>query len=288
MKRLITTICLLAVTTAIVVSEECQAGSRKQRNGLGNFQRQRSSGNGRSRFGNTRNRNQSTGKQSFRQGQNKKTQLTKNFSNGGQNRDRHNFGFRNSGNRNLLRKFRKDDRGSRTLRRVLGHHGSQGHNHAHSNRPWFRSQRRHQHANHWCFKRPTYCHWWFDYCTPLAQCHSTDIVHCDFVRCEVPYVVLAQSPVANDVTWYLGIKGMILPQAGLGIDEVEAGSPAAQAGLTAGMVIISCNDIEITNESDMQKAISTSGGTLRMVVQLEDGSQAQGVVQMVQAPVAGV
>jgi hypothetical protein len=47
--------------------------------------------------------------------------------------------------------------------------------------------------------------------------------------------VLAQSPVANVVTCYLGIKGMILPQTGL---RVEADSAAALGGLTPGMVII--------------------------------------------------
>lgn len=282
MKYLITTICLFAVTAGFVTPDECQAGSRKQGNGSNKFQR--SSGKGRSWFGKGRQKKSSGGNQSFGSGKNKKNRFTKKFTNGNQNRGGKNSGFRRNDNRDLLNKFQKDRRGSVSLRRLLVHSNS----HKQNRRSWFRPERRHQHANHWCFKRPAYCHWWFDYCTRLSRYRRTDIVHCDFVRCEVPYVALAEGNVANNATWYLGIKGMILPQSGLGIDEVEPGSPAAQAGLTAGMVIIRCNGIQITNESDMQKAIATSEGVLRMVVQLEDGSQAQGVVQMVQAPAVAI
>ena len=77
---------------------------------------------------------------------------------------------------------------------------------------------------------------------------------------------------------------MMLPESGLGIDAVDPDSPAAQAGLEKGMVIISCNEIRITAEADMNRAIETSDGTLTMIVQLEDGSQGEAVVEMVQVP----
>jgi len=299
MKHFITAICLLAVTTIVISPDECQAGSRKHRNGSGNSQRQSSSGNGgRNRFKNGRQQNRSGGNQSFRRNQTQNTRLTKNksnrkvagqnFKNRIQNHDRQDAGFHKGHNKTQPSKFQKDHRGLRSLHRVLGKNGSHRHNHSHNHRPWYRSQRRHQHANHWCFQRPTYCHWWFDYCTPLATCHATDIVSCNFVRCSIPQVALSDGNVVNDATWYLGLKGMILPQSGLGIDEIEANSPAAQAGLTGGMIIISCNDIQITEESDMQRAIATSGGVLRMVVQFEDGTQGEGIVQLVQTQAANI
>ena len=159
-----------------------------------------------------------------------------------------------------------------------------GASHNHNNRPWFNQNRRSQFSGHWCFKRPTRCHWWFDYCTPLAQCNTVDIVTCDFVQCCIPQVILVGGEAVSETVWYIGLKGMILPDTGLGIEEVDPDSPAAQAGLEAGMVIISCNDIQITEEADMQQAIEASGGTLTMIVQLEDGSQGEAVVEMVRVP----
>jgi S1-C subfamily serine protease len=86
----------------------------------------------------------------------------------------------------------------------------------------------------------------------------------------------------NESTWYLGLKGTVLPQAGLGIDRVVLNSPADRAGLEAGMVIISCNDILITEEADMLRVMNMSDGILMVIVLLEDGSEAQTVVEMVQ------
>jgi len=108
-----------------------------------------------------------------------------------------------------------------------------------------------------------------------------DIVSCEYIQCGIPEVILPGGEIINDAVWYLGLKGMVLPESGLGIDEVDPDSPAALAGLTAGMVIVSCNDMQITQESDMQQAIETSGGILTIIVQLEDGSQAETVVEMV-------
>ena len=151
-------------------------------------------------------------------------------------------------------------------------------------RHWFKSGRRARFVGHWCFDQPIHCHWWFDYCIPLAYCDIAQIVACNFFHCTVPEVILPGGEIVNDAIWYLGLKGMVLPESGLGIDEVDPDSPAVQAGLEAGMVIISCNEIEITEEADMQRAIESSGGILAMIVQLEDGSQGEAVIQMVRAP----
>ena len=111
---------------------------------------------------------------------------------------------------------------------------------------------------------------------------------CEFIQCGIPEVILPGGEIINDAVWYLGLKGMVLPESGLGIDEVDPDSPAALAGLTAGMVIVSCNDIQITQESDMQQAIETSGGVLTIIVQLEDGSQAEAVVEMVRVAAGNI
>ncbi len=47
------------------------------------------------------------------------------------------------------------------------------------------------------------------------------------------------------------------------------------------MVILSCNGIDIREEADMQRAIAESGGILKMLIQLEDGRQAEGLVEMI-------
>ncbi len=59
---------------------------------------------------------------------------------------------------------------------------------------------------------------------------------------------------------------MILPGSGLGIDSVAAGSPADLAGIRPGMVISTINEIALTSEAEMQRAITSSGGLLNLVV----------------------
>jgi hypothetical protein len=118
----------------------------------------------------------------------------------------------------------------------------------------------------------------------LLNAILVDIVTCDFVQCCIPQVILIGGEAVSESVWYIGFKGMILPDTGLGIDEVDSDSPSAQAGLEAGIVIIRCNDIQITAEGDLQQAIEASGGTLTMIGQLEDGSQGEAVVEMVRVP----
>ena len=86
-----------------------------------------------------------------------------------------------------------------------------------------------------------------------------------------------------DVQWYLGLKGVVLPGKGLGVDSVEPGSPAAAVGIQPGMVITTCNGIALVDENSMAEAIRISGGVLQMTLLSADGSQLlEGTVQMAQ------
>lgn len=138
------------------------------------------------------------------------------------------------------------------------------------------------HNNHWCQHRPAVCQWWNNYCKPIAHCHQHEIVVCNWHR--VTCAPIAHAGVQTQpVQWYLGMKGILLPGKGIGIDTVELGSPAEQVGLQPGMVLINCNGIDMVDEAAMQQAIATSGGVLNMTLLSADGSQTlEGVVQMTQ------
>ncbi|MCP4509021.1 MAG: hypothetical protein GY826_21825, partial [Fuerstiella sp.] len=98
--------------------------------------------------------------------------------------------------------------------------------------------------HHWCHTRPNSCHWWTQYCQPIAHCHHNEVVICDWNRIHCSTVLHVGAP-AQDVQWYLGMKGLLLPGKGLGIDAVEPGSPAELVGLQPGMVITVCNGIQL-------------------------------------------
>jgi hypothetical protein len=135
---------------------------------------------------------------------------------------------------------------------------------------------------HWCHTRPTTCHWWTQYCKPIAHCHHHEIITCDWNRVHCNTIVHAGVP-ARDVQWYLGMKGMLLPGKGIGIEAIEPGSPAQLVGLQQGMVMTVCNGIQLVDEASMQEAIRISGGLLQMTLLSADGSQVlQGTVQMTQ------
>ena len=133
---------------------------------------------------------------------------------------------------------------------------------------------------HWCHTRPASCHWWTQYCQPVAHCHHNEVIICDWNRVQCSTVIQVGLP-AQDVQWYLGMKGILLPGKGIGIDSVEANSPAAMIGLQPGMVITVCNGIELIDETAMQEAIRISGGVLQMTLLSADGSQVlEGVAVM--------
>ena len=73
----------------------------------------------------------------------------------------------------------------------------------------------------------------------------------------------------------------MLPGKGMGIETVEANSPAAIAGLTPGMVITMCNGVAITDEAVFGQVVAESGGILEMeVLDKIDGESLFGTVQM--------
>ncbi|MDG1895659.1 MAG: hypothetical protein P8J37_12195 [Fuerstiella sp.] len=134
--------------------------------------------------------------------------------------------------------------------------------------------------HHWCHTRPTSCHWWTQYCQPITHCHHNDVVICDWNRVHCSTVLHVGAP-AQNVQWYLGMKGILLPGKGLGIDAVEPGSPAELVGLQPGMVMTVCNGILLVDEASMQEAIWSSGGILQMTLLSADGSQVlEGTVRM--------
>ncbi|APZ90633.1 PDZ domain-containing protein [Fuerstiella marisgermanici] len=138
----------------------------------------------------------------------------------------------------------------------------------------------HNHRNHWCHTRPATCHWWVGYCQPIAHCHTHEIVTCDWSRVRCSTTLHVGAP-PQEVQWYLGLKGILLPGKGLGVDTVEPGSPADRVGLQPGMVITVCNGIPLVDEAAMQEAIRISGGTLHLTLLSDDGSQVlEGVAQM--------
>ena len=97
--------------------------------------------------------------------------------------------------------------------------------------------------------------------------------------------LVAQVQLAQEADWYLGVRGMLLPGKGLGIDGVEAGSPADLVGLKPGMVMTNCNGIDLVDEASLAEAIRISGGVLNMTLLSEDGTQVlQGTVQMTLIP----
>lgn len=162
--------------------------------------------------------------------------------------------------------------GSRPTTSVKLHHGWQ---HA------VKNILRHN-KQHWCHSRPARCQWWVSYCEPISHCHAHEIIVCDWNRVQCMPVVHGGVQV-QEVQWYLGMKGMLLPGKGIGIEAVEPGSPAEQVGLRPGMVITVANGIALVDEASMQEAIRISGGVLQMTLLSEDGSQVlEGAVQMAQ------
>jgi len=134
----------------------------------------------------------------------------------------------------------------------------------------------------WCGWKPAHCWWWFDYCRPLRTCHVNNYCYYDWNYVTCDYYV-AGRPVAVNARWYLGVKGMVLPGKGLGIEEVDANSPAAAAGLAPGMVIVRCNGIELTDDQAVNRAIRAStNGLVQMDVRTADGAEPTPVaVQMI-------
>lgn len=131
----------------------------------------------------------------------------------------------------------------------------------------------------WCHYRPRHCHWWYDFCKPIRYCAPTECIR--YVGTYVTCNAVVAGAVVEDARWHLGLKGVLLPGKGLGIESVEAGSPAEAAGLKAGMVVTVANGIQIADETSMPQAVEGSGGLLKLtVLDQADGQAADVTIQM--------
>lgn len=132
----------------------------------------------------------------------------------------------------------------------------------------------------WCHTKPKRCHWWYDWCKPIRYCEPAQFVTCSWNYVTTDYVVNDQV-VVEDASWYLGLKAMLLPGQGVGIEEVAPGSPADQVGLAPGMVITRCNGTDLVDETALADVIAQSEGVLQMdLILADDGGPATCVVVM--------
>lgn len=110
--------------------------------------------------------------------------------------------------------------------------------------------------------------------------------YCNYVYPTCDYVA-PNGVVVEDVRWFLGLKGMMLPGKGIGVETVAENSPAAAVGLQPGMVITKCNGVVITDNEVFGQVIAQSGGVLEMeLLESIEGELLQATVQMTQLPAA--
>jgi hypothetical protein len=128
----------------------------------------------------------------------------------------------------------------------------------------------------WCQTQPKHCWWWYDYCPNYCVHHPTHYHVCNY------YYL----PISAQYQWYLGVKGMVLPNKGFAINEVDAFSPAALAGIQPGMVITRCNGIDLVSEQAVGLALAAPNGLLQMEVFVEGAAAPVPVtIQMRAVPV---
>lgn len=125
----------------------------------------------------------------------------------------------------------------------------------------------------WCHYQPTHCHWWWNHCHAMHHLIPTHYCYWNWYYVNCPQIVQGVV-ISTNQNWYLGIQGMLLPDTGLGISAVAAGSPAERAGLKPGMIIRAVNGLNMVDEASMGRAISQSGGVLQMLVQADANSEA--------------
>ena len=81
------------------------------------------------------------------------------------------------------------------------------------------------------------------------------------------------------------MSGMFLPGRGIGVEQVEPGSPAESIGLLPGNVITAVNGITLQTATDFDRVVAQSGGVLTLEVVVEEGAPAQ-LVQLALQQVA--
>ena len=127
--------------------------------------------------------------------------------------------------------------------------------------------------------KPPLCRWWFDFCRPIVICHPHDYCYCHWNVVTCNYI--QNGVVVENTRFYLGLSGMVLPGKGLGIETVDANSPAEAAGLKPGMVVTRINGVELVDEAAMKLVIAQSNGRLEMTVLTQaDAAPQQVTVQM--------
>jgi len=123
------------------------------------------------------------------------------------------------------------------------------------------------------------CHWWIDMCIGMHwhqhnhcwdYCYDPGYWDC-WTPCNWQVVYCPSTPICDASRWYLGMDGMIVPDTGMGVENVKPNSPAALAGLRPGQMIVGVNGQRMVSEEVLIEAIATSDGHLVFAV-LVDGS----------------
>jgi len=117
----------------------------------------------------------------------------------------------------------------------------------------------HWHFGKWCNFFPARCHWWYNWCGPTYYFDPTCCAtyHWYYYPCRIVSEGTVQS-----FSWHLGLNCVFIPGRGLGVQEVEAGSPAELAGFQPGMILLTANGEDLATEGAMQRVIERSNGTL--------------------------
>lgn len=128
---------------------------------------------------------------------------------------------------------------------------------------------------------PRHCDWWRNVCQPIQHYRPADVVHCNWNYVRSNAVV--QGEVVENVRWFLGVEGIVLPGKGLGVEAVEPNSPADQVGLKAGMVITEANGVALESNEIMSEVIAASNGVLEVTVMVEGSDDLlTGTIEMTQ------
>ena len=125
------------------------------------------------------------------------------------------------------------------------------------------------------------CSWWWDQCCYPSYWNCWQPCRWNYVICPQRVVVInGTEQVLQQVSYYLGISGSIMPGVGFGIQEVKQNSPGALAGLVAGDVIVLVNGVQMTSEEVLLHAMQESGGVIDLEV-LTQASNTQSTVRVV-------
>lgn len=121
-----------------------------------------------------------------------------------------------------------------------------------------------------------YCHWWCDFmmhchwhwhgCYWWDCCYRPAYWQC-WTPCHYYVIHCPPTPTCVARSWYLGLDTILVPDmAALGVMDVQAGSPAAVAGIEPGDMIVAVNQLQITDETILAKSIQNSNGVIELAV----------------------